>query len=577
MLDHEKSLNTTLVCGDIEHAEGVEVRPNSECNMPCPGDPTHTCGGPNRDTFYVWNGPPLQTWHYPENKGRYEILMDGVVIPLMTTLGLNNKIIFVDKFGTGALNSTGSYELDMSLVDQGPYVAHRPLHVKTDVFCAAGLTLPDKASRLLNIGGWSTESTYGLRFYAPDGSPGTPGVNDWEEDVNTVALQRGRWYPGVMIMANGSILVVGGQEGANVAPIPDLEVLPKPEGGPTYLYMDWLQRTDPWNLYPYLWVLPHGDILTIYYNEARILDEVTFETKRVLPNLPGAVNQPLGGRSYPLEGTAMFLPQHYPYTDPIEVVACGGSTPGPGVALDNCVSIQPENPDAQWVIERMPSKRVMTCMVTLPDGTFLLMNGAKHGVAGFALAEDPNLEAVLYDPYKPVGERFSVLDSTDIPRLYHSEATLLQDGRVLVSGSDPQDVRFEQEHRLEVFYPPYLTSGLPQPGFTIIETDWEYNTNYTFTVESALDQGARVSLISAVTSTHGTSMNQRILFPNVHCIGVTCTVTAPPNTHICPPGWYQMYVLNGSTPSWSEWVRIGGDPAELGNWPNAPGFNPPGI
>ena len=545
--------------------------------MPCSGDPIHICGGPNRNTVYRWTGTPLQVWHNPENKGRYEFFMDGVVIPLMATLNLNNKVMFVEKLGTGQPNSTGAYELDVTLADQGPLVAHRELHgVRTDVFCAAGLTLPDKAGRLLNIGGWSLESTYGMRFYTPDGSPGTPSVNDWEEDVNAISLQRGRWYPGVMIMANGSILVVGGQVGSNGAPVPDLEVLPKSEGGPTFLYMDWLERTDPNNLYPYLWVLPHGDILVVYYNEARILDEVTFATKRELPLLPGSVNDP-GGRTYPLEGTAMMLPQIAPYTDPVIVLVCGGSTLGPANALDNCVSIDPENPDAEWVIERMPSRRVMTNMVTLPDGTFLIIGGAKQGVAGFGLATDPNLDVVLYDPFRPVGQRFSVLDSTDIPRMYHSEATLLQDGRVLVSGSDPQDPRFNQEYRLELFYPPYLTTGLPQPQFVLTERDWEYGASYTFVVSSSTSLNFRVSLIAAVTSTHGSSMNQRILFPALSCVGNVCTVTAPPNAHVCPPGWFQFYLLDGPTPSYSEWVRIGGDPAELGNWPNEPGFTLPGI
>ena len=101
--------------------------------MPCPGDPVHTCGGLNRNNYYRWAGAPLQVWNYPENKGRYEFFLGGVVIPLMTTLSLNNKIMFVEKFGTGPPNSTGSYEFDPTLVDQGAEAAHRELHVKTDV------------------------------------------------------------------------------------------------------------------------------------------------------------------------------------------------------------------------------------------------------------------------------------------------------------------------------------------------------------------------------------------------------------------------------------------------------------
>jgi hypothetical protein len=39
-----------------------------------------------------------------------------------------------------------------------------------------------------------------------------------------------------------------------------------------------------------------------------------------------------------------------------------------------------------------------------------------------------------------------------------------------------------------------------------------------------------------------------------------------------------MFVLDGPMPSYARWVRIGGDPAKLGNWPNAPAFQPlPGV
>jgi hypothetical protein len=67
----------------------------------------------------------------------------------------------------------------------------------------------------------------------------------------------------------------------------------------------------------------------------------------------------------------------------------------------------------------------MTIMAPLPDGTFLIMGGAEAGVAGFGLANTPNLQAILYDPTKPRSQRFSILNTTIVARLYHSEATLL--------------------------------------------------------------------------------------------------------------------------------------------------------
>ncbi|PQE05183.1 WSC domain-containing protein [Rutstroemia sp. NJR-2017a BBW] len=574
-------------CGDDADmkAAGSTKQADADCSIACTGDPTYLCGGGDRLSYYKWTGTPINTFHYPNGSamGSYSFLIGGVVIPLITTTGVNGKVMFMEKSGTGAPNTTGVYELDLNYVNNFD-MAWRELHVKTDIFCAAGITLPDKVGRQLNIGGWSGPSTFGVRLYWPDGKPGTPGVNDWHENVDEVALLAGRWYPSAMIMTNGSVLVIGGEVGSNQAASPSLEILPPPAGGYSK-YLDWLARTDPNNLYPFLWVLPTGGILVVYWNEARILDEKTLDTTRTLPNLPGSIINPMAGRTYPLEGTGVMLPLHAPFTDPVTILVCGGSADTITLALDNCVSTQPEVPNSPWVIERMPSRRVMSCMVALPDGTFLILNGAQNGVAGFGLATNPNYNAVLYDPTLPVNQRFSVMATTIVARLYHSEAILLQDGRVLVSGSDPQDTVHPEEYRVEVFSPPYTLSGLPAPSFNISNIDWSYGGKVSITanIPSGKVGSVRVSMLAAVSSTHGNSMGQRTLFLDVTCTGgksAKCTMTAPPNAHVAPPGWYMIFVLDGPMPGPSHWIRIGGeiaDAAGLGNWPNASDWQTPGL
>lgn len=231
----------------------------------------------------------MNVWNTPTNKGSYTFFQPGIVIPLISTVGINNKVTFLEKHGTGYPNSTGAYEFDPSLAPNRN-VAFREMNVATDVFCGATVILPDRAGRQLNIGGWSLDSTFGVRLYAPDGVPGVNGTNDWEEHWNELHLQRGRWYPTAALLANGTVLVIGGQVGSNGAPEPSLELLPKPAGGPTWMHLDWLQRTDPNNLYPYVFVLPSQNLFIGYYNEARILNPHTFQTISQLPNIPGAVN-----------------------------------------------------------------------------------------------------------------------------------------------------------------------------------------------------------------------------------------------------------------------------------------------
>ena len=184
----------------------------------------------------------------------------------------------VEKFGTSEFdNSTGAYELDLSLVDNFD-LAWRTMHVKSDVFCSASIVLPDRGGRQLSVGGWSLDSTRGVRLYWPDGSAGVNGTNDWQENFDELKLQvcavipryflclhysppqRQRWYPSALVMSNGTILVMGGEQGSNGLVEPTLELLPPIEGGPTFKFLEYLNRTDPNNLYPFLIVLPSGNI-----------------------------------------------------------------------------------------------------------------------------------------------------------------------------------------------------------------------------------------------------------------------------------------------------------------------------
>ncbi|KAH8590515.1 WSC domain-containing protein [Bisporella sp. PMI_857] len=603
-------------CGDVENinvasAPGVSsnpadtqyytrsrtplIVPDARCEAACTGDRQHLCGSGNLLTYYSFEGPtPLYQWDFPTGAaaGRYEFLIGGLNVPLMTAQNVNGKVTFVEKYGSGEPNGTGSYELDLSQTGSMAAAWRTMRGLQTDVFCSAGLILPDRAGRQLTIGGWAGESNFGIRLYWPDGSDGVPGVNGWIEDRGNLMLQVPRWYPSALIMTNGSILVIGGEIGSNDAQQPTLELLPAtgvPDASTisgysnTTKYLDFLQRTHPFNLYPFITVVPSG-IFIAYYNEARILDEVTFETKKILPNMPGSVNDPKAGRTYQLEGAMVTLPQYAPYTANMEVLVCGGSTEGAAQAIDNCVSTAPEDPEPVWTIERMPSRRVLPCMAGLPDGTYVILNGGHHGVAGFGLATSPNGNAVIYDPSKPKHQRMSIMANTTIARMYHSEAIVMLDGRVLVTGSDPTGDysnppnNYPEEHRVEVFVPPYLTSGLPRPTFTITNKDWAYNQDITFTVGSPIAAANfKVTLLGAVVSTHGNAMGQRTLVPAVSCTGTTCTVTAPNNAHTAPPGWFMMFVLDGPTPSVGQYVRIGGDPAGLGNWPNLPAFQLPGV
>jgi hypothetical protein len=347
------------VCGDLGavEAKGDIWKDDSFCSMPCPGNRNYTCGAGNHISYYEWTGTSLNTFHYAKGAaaGKYDHFSTSPIIPLISSVGINNKVVFVEKHGTSNDDTEGSFEFDYSTN------TYRELALKTDVFCSASFTLPDKAGRIINIGGWSAESVYGIRFFTPDSPQGVDnGTNVWEEDYTKLRLFDPRWYPTAIVLSNGSILAMGGESGSDAPIVPSAEVLPHPAGVTKSTYLDYLERAENigrTNSYPHMAILPSGNIFFTQFNESRLLSQVDFQSIRKLPDMPGQVDNPLTGRNYPLQGTMMVLPQKAPFNDPVEVLICGGTTHEPGnEALDNCVLMEPDTPGAEWTIERMVSQ-----------------------------------------------------------------------------------------------------------------------------------------------------------------------------------------------------------------------------
>ena len=235
-----------------------------------------------------------------------------------------------------------------------------------------------------------------------------------------------------------------------------------------------------------------------------------------------------------------------PYSDSPEILICGGSSTGAGFALDNCITIAPESPNATWTLERMvsriispslllmkrrwysssfkPSKRVMPLIPSLPYGTFLILNGSLQGLAGFDLASDSQL-----------GRRVVLSDSTnwitDVYLEQYYRCPVISLGGDLVARRTrscfwfwPTDqlpqwhCRVSRRisywgdgsflslpflnanpswHYFQVYVPPYLTQGFTQPTFDISVTDWAYGGQYQITnVNLVQNSGLRVSLVA---------------------------------------------------------------------------------
>ncbi|XP_010541897.1 PREDICTED: aldehyde oxidase GLOX-like [Tarenaya hassleriana] len=513
--------------------------------------------------------------------GRWKILSRNIGISAMHMALLpNDKVIVFDRTDSGPSNITGPVQGCQT--DQVCY-AHsvefdpvkrtvRPLTILTDTWCSSGALSSD--GELVQTGGYRTGERV-VRYFRP-----CPDC-DWHEDPN--GLVSPRWYASNQVLPDGRIIVVGGRFQFSY------EFIPKSD---TKLYqLQFLKETlfsakIPNNLYPFLHLSPDGNLFIFAGDRGILLDYNKDVVIRNYPVMPGGIS-----RNYPSTGSSVLLPlvlTRDNAENPVaEILVCGGTEPEANRKADggifvpasrSCGRMVINSESPQWEMEEMPVGRVMGDMITLPNGDVLIVNGAAKGSAGWGVARDPVLNPVLYR-FNQTGSglsRFQVLNPSVIPRLYHSTAHLLSDGRVLVGGSNPNvnynfTAMYPTELSLEAFYPPYLTADAPRPVITALNPDVKLAYRQRIRVEfkikrRELDATVAITVVAPSFTTHSFAMNQRLLF--LACGGakrktaaagdsyfaVECD--APATSAVAPPGYYQLFVVSGGVPSRAKWIHI---------------------
>ncbi|KAL6645810.1 hypothetical protein ACP70R_017418 [Stipagrostis hirtigluma subsp. patula] len=382
--------------------------------------------------------------------GRWDLLQRSVGVSAMhMQLLRNDRVIIFDRtdFGRSNLSLPGGrcrrnprdrvLPVDCTAHSAEYDVASntfRPLSILTDTWCSSGTVAPD--GTLVQTGGWN--DGYRNVRTVPACDAGDESC-DWTETQD--ALAANRWYATNQILPDGRAFIIGGRRQFSY------EFYPKAAPSDTsVIQMPFLAQTrDPEenNLYPFVHLNIDGNLFIFAKNRAILFDYKRNRIVRRYPELAGG-----DPRNYPSSGSSVLLPLK-PNPTEAEVLVCGGAPAGSynstrekdGAfvpALATCGRIRITDAAPAWVIETMPSPRVMGDMILLPNGAEVaIINGAMDGTAGWECAKTPAYAPVIYRPDHSPGDRFEEQSSTGIARLYHSSAVLLRDGRLLVGGSNP--------------------------------------------------------------------------------------------------------------------------------------------
>ncbi|MFC6083917.1 galactose oxidase-like domain-containing protein [Sphaerisporangium aureirubrum] len=353
-----------------------------------------------------------------------------------------------------------------------------------------------------------------------------------------------RWYPTATVMPSGEIVAEGGSLLG-----PDGPGVPTPEkyapgagwytlDGATSAYAYGDDQNRWW--YPRSWVAPNGKIFGITGSNMYYLD----------PRGNGAVTAAgtfPGGNIGATSTAVMYRPG--------KILQVGGGAysnggGGAGSTAATTVDINGATPVVAGAAPLTFGRHWATSTV-LPTGDVLVTGGSSGNNEEVGVAHEPEL-------WHPETGSWSVLPAETQMRLYHSSATLLPDGRVLVGGGGAPGPVTNLD--AQIYSPPYLFDGntpAPRPVISAAPATLTYGTAFSVTTSGLPASGARATLVRASAVTHSFNSGQRFLELPMTGTGATRSVTAPASAIVAPPGLYLLFVMDATgTPSVAKLVNI---------------------
>jgi hypothetical protein len=453
-----------------------------------------------------------------------------------------------------------------------------------DMFCSGHVELPD--GNILIAGG-----TTAYPQYDANGNL----VHDWNGSkqsyifdvatssyVQTGSMPNARWYPTLVSTGTGQVIAVGGldDQAANLgvvshntdtvnsynpttgvwSQLPAMDFTLTDPSQKTAAGATNSTRTFPY--YPGLVLTADGRLF--YSGESNGDNGV----QSGLWNYTTGAFQNTGQLSYAYQrnaGATVLLPPaqsqkvmvlgggdySLPTTNSTEIINLAGPTPTTDAA----------NPT--WTAgPNLSAAKMYVGAVILPDYTVFETNGASEFRQGGVHTAET---------YNPATNAFTVDNSPNQDRLYHSNAFLEPNGTVAIMGSQPLDGSFDMN--ISIYSPPYLFKGArPTVSSTFKTFGYSGTAQGKFTVNLAAGTTlAHASLIRPSATTHSTDPDQRLInLAITKNADGTYSFTPPTNDNMAPAGQYMLFVTDSTgVPSVADWVSIG-TPLAGGSTPPPP-------
>jgi len=396
----------------------------------------------------------------------------------------------------------------------------------TDLFCVGHAALAD--GRVLTLGG-HVAAGVGV----PDVNIFDPVTRSWS---SAAPMAFPRWYPTATTLPDGRVLVTSGSDTCETCFVSTPEIY-DPQND-TWTQLTTANLALP--LYPFMFVLPDGQMLNAG-------GSVISSTRTRVLNIAAQTWTQVGQTVVDGHSAVMYTPGKVMKSG---AAADVGASSALASAATHVLDMTQASP-AWRTTAPMAFPRAFHTLTLLPDGSVLATGGGQTR-DGINYANGV-LEAELWSP---VTETWTTMAPMQVPRLYHSTALLLPDGRVLVAGSG----RFgpAPQFSAEIYSPPYLFKG-PRPTISSVPGTIRYNGSFFVETPDASDVSA-ISFVRMGSVTHAFHADQRFLNLTFQPGSGGLNVQAPVNANLAPPGYYMLFLVNSAgVPSSAATILLGED------------------